>query len=218
VSTEVSGCEEWAEEIALYGEGELAAERAAAVQAHLDACPACRAEAAAWHALDRVLARGLAPSEQAPPGFAAQIAAGVRRLDPVWARPRVAVTLGARQAWPLALALAIAALLLPLRWPAVPWQTAQAWSGTARSEARATAEDAAALVAQTPDVLRTTYADWPSSMTAEAAALLGALRSTWAEATGGWGAGLVAGLLLLLLAANGKLARDALRSTALAGR
>jgi len=212
------GCEQWAEEVVLYGEGELPPERAAAVRAHLEACSVCRREAAAWQALDRVLDRALKPAENAPPGFPGAVVHALRDLEPEWARRHVCARLGARRAWPLAVALAVAALLLPLRWEAVPWHRVQAWGGAAEGEVRAAAQETAALVAETPAALRTTYADWPGSIASEAAMLLDSLRSTWTEGSGGRGSALAAVLLLLLLAANGKLARDAVCRTAQAGR
>ena len=55
-------------------DGELAPHEAAALEAHLAACAACRAELAAWEELSAQV-RGLAAEVQAPAGFVGRVAA-----------------------------------------------------------------------------------------------------------------------------------------------
>lgn len=95
-------------------DGALAPDRAAAVQAHLDACPACRAEVERLGAGLAALG-ALPPAPELPPFFAARLEA---RLREERARPRGVARWLPRPrvlAWSGAAAAALVAAAVPLR-------------------------------------------------------------------------------------------------------
>ena len=72
------GCREWRERIGALALGQLPEEERFAVEAHLEGCPACRAEAEALAAVAALLGRAdpdrLEPAPAPPPGLGERIA------------------------------------------------------------------------------------------------------------------------------------------------
>lgn len=98
----------------LYPRGDLEPADVDRVTAHLEACPACRAEAEAWRTALRFLDADF-PHDLDAARLEHMIGAAARRLPP--ARPQTAVVFFLPRAWfSLAAAAAVAGLLL---WPAL---------------------------------------------------------------------------------------------------
>ena len=107
-------CRHWRHLLGAYALDDLASEERAAVEAHLDGCPACRAEAEALRSVAQLLpladpARFSQPAPQPPPELAERIAAtiGGERRVALRRRRRFGFALGGATA-----ALAAAALAL----------------------------------------------------------------------------------------------------------
>ena len=96
------GCREWRTLLGAYALGDLAPEERAALQAHLDGCPECRAEAAGLSDVARLLpladpARFSQPAPQPPPELGRRVAAtigGERRASRRRRRRRFGLALG----------------------------------------------------------------------------------------------------------------------------
>ncbi len=63
-------CREWRESLGAYALGHLSREESAALEAHLEGCPACRAEADSMVSISRLLSHGdperFGPAPSAP--------------------------------------------------------------------------------------------------------------------------------------------------------
>lgn len=110
-------CREWRESLGAYALGHLSREESAALEAHLEGCPACRAEADSMVSISRLLPHGdparFGPAPSPPPELAGQVMTAIggerraaRRRRGLWIG--VPVTAGIAAA-----AAALAIFLLP---------------------------------------------------------------------------------------------------------
>lgn len=108
------GCRRWKEALGAYALGHLPAEERAALEAHLEGCAACRAEADSLLAVSRLLPHAdparFGPAPQPPPELAKRIAATIaaeQRAKQRQRRLRVGLGLGGIAAAAAAAVLAI---------------------------------------------------------------------------------------------------------------
>jgi hypothetical protein len=75
------GCRHWKEQLGAYALGHLSADEQTSLEAHLDGCPACRAEADSLFAVSRMLPHAdperFGPAPQPPPELGKRIAATI---------------------------------------------------------------------------------------------------------------------------------------------
>lgn len=107
-------CREWRESLGAYALGHLPAAERAALEAHLEGCPECRAEADSLALVSRLLPHAdperFGPAPVPPPALAGQVAATIgaeQRTKQRRARVRLGLALGGVSAAMAAAALAI---------------------------------------------------------------------------------------------------------------
>ena len=140
-----TSCESIEDLLPLHADGELAADEALLVHAHLAGCAACRAEAERWQALNGLLDHGLGAPEPATAAEVEAVLQRLRRETPVWQNAHLSARLG--RAWMAATALAAGLVLLVLSLRGVPLGIGQAQN--------AVIDQAADLAEEPRDVART---------------------------------------------------------------